>query len=114
MEYPGLIMAYGPLGSDGGGAGSYSEYVVAHEVGHQWFYSLVGNDEVHDPWLDEALATYTDMLFLRDQAPWAFRSYWQRNLAAYRNRAAYGGDRLVNTTVYDYPSDGPYFDIVYR
>ncbi len=114
MEYPGLIMTYGPLGADGGGAGSYSEYVIAHEVGHQWFYSLVGDDEVRDPWLDEALATYTDLLFLRDRAPWAFQSYWQRNVAIYRNRAAAGGDRPVNTTVYDYPSDGPYFDIVYR
>ena len=28
--------------------------VVAHEVGHQWFYNLVGNDQVDQPWLDEA------------------------------------------------------------
>jgi hypothetical protein len=35
-------------------------------------------------------------------------------VAAYRNRAAYGGDRPVNTTVYDYPNDTVYFDIVYR
>ncbi|HEX9016440.1 MAG TPA: M1 family metallopeptidase [Chloroflexota bacterium] len=114
MEYPGLIMAYGPLGADGGGIGSYSEYVVAHEVGHQWFYSLVGNDEVHDPWLDEALATYTDMLFLKDSSPSTFDGYWQRNAAAYRNRVSSGGDRPVNTSVYDYPGDTPYFDIVYR
>jgi hypothetical protein len=114
MEYPGLIMVYGALGADGGGIGSYSDYVVAHEVAHQWFYSLVGDDEVHDPWLDEALATYTDLLFLRDQAPASFNSYWQRNVAGYRARAAIGGDRPVNTTIYDYPNDAPYFDIVYR
>ena len=32
--------------------------MTTHEVAHQWFYSLVGNDQAHDPWLDEVLATY--------------------------------------------------------
>lgn len=30
--------------------------LVAHEVSHQWFYSLVGNNQAEDPWLDESLA----------------------------------------------------------
>lgn len=33
--------------------------VTAHELGHQWFYSLVGNNQARDPWLDEALATWS-------------------------------------------------------
>ncbi len=35
--------------------------VLAHEIGHQWFYSLVGNDQARDPWLDEGLATYVQV-----------------------------------------------------
>ena len=31
------------------------ESVVVHEVGHQWFYNLVGNDQVGEPWLDESI-----------------------------------------------------------
>jgi aminopeptidase N len=31
---------------------------VAHETAHQWFYSLVGNDQGRDPWLDEGVATW--------------------------------------------------------
>jgi hypothetical protein len=31
---------------------------TSHELGHQWFYSLVGNDQARDPWLDETLATW--------------------------------------------------------
>ena len=31
---------------------------LSHELAHQWFYSLVGNDQARDPWLDEGLATY--------------------------------------------------------
>ena len=34
--------------------------VVAHEVAHQWFYALVGNDQGRDPWLDEGLASYAE------------------------------------------------------
>lgn len=29
-------------------------WVVAHEIAHQWFYGLVGNNQAEHPWLDEA------------------------------------------------------------
>ena len=41
------------------------KYVVHHETAHQWFYSLVGNDQALDPWLDEALATWAQAVFDR-------------------------------------------------
>jgi len=36
---------------------------LAHEIGHQWFYSLVGNNQARDPWLDEALASWAQVRF---------------------------------------------------
>ncbi len=48
IEYPNLVME-GAQGID---------RVTTHELAHQWFYSLVGNDQARDPWLDEALATW--------------------------------------------------------
>ncbi len=33
--------------------------VVFHEVAHQWWYSMVGSDQVDEPWLDEAFAEYS-------------------------------------------------------
>jgi len=36
-----------------------NEYVIAHETAHQWWYSVVGNDEINEPWLDEAFAEYS-------------------------------------------------------
>ncbi|MEO1350356.1 MAG: M1 family metallopeptidase [Cyanobacteria bacterium J06635_15] len=39
--------------------------IIAHEVGHQWFYGLVGNNQVEHPWLDEALATYSEVVYER-------------------------------------------------
>ncbi len=36
---------------------------TSHEVAHMWFYSLVGNDQGRDPWLDEGLATWAEAGF---------------------------------------------------
>ena len=49
IEYPTLSFV---------GASDLTRVVVDHETAHQWFYSLVGNDQVRDPWLDETLATW--------------------------------------------------------
>ncbi|MCZ6531320.1 MAG: M1 family metallopeptidase [Chloroflexi bacterium] len=56
IEYPGLVTV-GTLG----GANVIDPTV--HEVGHQWFYGLIGGDQLEEPWLDEAAATYTQVLY---------------------------------------------------
>jgi aminopeptidase N len=56
IEYPGLVFI-GTLGTF-----AMVEPVV-HEVGHQWFYGVVGNDQLLDPWLDEGAATFTEILY---------------------------------------------------
>ena len=38
--------------------GRLLDWMVAHEVAHQWFYSAVGNDQAREPFADEALADY--------------------------------------------------------
>jgi hypothetical protein len=50
IEFPGLVQQ-GP-GTDG--------RTTPHEVGHMWFYGLVGNNQARDPWLDEGLASYAE------------------------------------------------------
>ncbi len=42
----------------------YSEYLISHEVCHQWWYNLVGTDGYRETWMDEALATYFSHRFL--------------------------------------------------
>jgi aminopeptidase N len=42
------------------------ESTVVHEVAHQWFYNLVGNDQLNEPWLDESLAQYVTWQYYRD------------------------------------------------
>ncbi len=54
---------------------------VAHEVSHQWWYNLVGNDVFDEPWLDESLATYSSSLYYEfgpaKLTPSPLISYWQ-------------------------------------
>jgi aminopeptidase N len=59
VEYPGLIMIEQRLYEDGGGLA----VTVAHEVAHQWWYSLVGNNVQTEAWLDEALASYSQIVY---------------------------------------------------
>lgn len=43
------------------------EYVIAHETAHQWWYSVIGNDEINEPWLDEALTEYSTILYFEEK-----------------------------------------------
>lgn len=39
-------------------ANAYVEYLVSHEICHQWWYNLIGTNGYAETFLDEALATY--------------------------------------------------------
>lgn len=41
--------------------------LVAHELAHQWTYSLVGNNQAHDPWIDESFATFAQVVVTQEQ-----------------------------------------------
>lgn len=71
IEYPGMtaisVDMY-DLSATVAGLPSYImlEATIAHEVGHQWFYNVVGNDQVDEPWLDEAIVQYVTSLYYAD------------------------------------------------
>ncbi len=44
------------------------EHVVSHEVAHQWWYSVVGDDIFRESWLDESFADYSTYLYLQQTA----------------------------------------------
>ncbi len=72
IEYPGMtainINLYDLSANFGGTPASvYLESTIAHEVGHQWFYHLVGNDQLDEPWLDESLVQYITWQYYLDQ-----------------------------------------------
>lgn len=81
--------------------------ITAHEVAHQWWYGGVGNDQVHEPWLDESMAMFGELLYYERYHPdlvpwwWAFRvDRWQ----------AVG---FVNVDIYEYNSTATYVHNMY-
>jgi len=65
LEYPGLIVISTRYYQDANADENTFESVVVHEVAHQWWYNVVGNDQVNHPWLDEALTQYSTYLYMR-------------------------------------------------
>lgn len=63
MEYSGLVML--GKGNFEEGKQDSLEATVAHEAAHQWFYSLVGSDQVNAPWQDEALCQFAMLRYVR-------------------------------------------------
>ncbi len=63
------------------------ESTVAHEVAHQWFYNLVGNDQIDEPWLDEALAEYSIWLYQVDRYGRNVADDWSTSWGARWDRA---------------------------
>lgn len=62
MEYPGLVTSLPRITIDQDILPAVN--VVAHEVAHQWWYGLVGNDQVAEPWLDEGLTSFSEFWYM--------------------------------------------------
>ncbi|HHV74492.1 MAG TPA: M1 family metallopeptidase [Thermoanaerobacterium sp.] len=62
MEYPNLVFISKDLYSKDNLFNL--EYVIAHETAHQWWYGVVGNNEVREAWLDEGLTEYTTIMYI--------------------------------------------------
>lgn len=52
------------------------ETTVAHELAHQWFFNQIMNDQLTEPWLDEAFAQYATYLYYLDSKDeWSAKQY---------------------------------------
>ncbi len=66
IEYPGIIAITSWI-YEGSRANPYFESTLVHEVGHQWFYNLVGGDQLDEPWLDESLTQFVTLQYFTDE-----------------------------------------------
>ncbi len=108
IEYPGMIaITEWIIDPDNG----YLEATVAHEVGHQWFYNLVGNDQLDEPWLDESLTQFATLQYFTDEYGQSGNEGFRADIEGrwgYLNNAAIP----VGLPVREY-SDAEYSGIVY-
>lgn len=91
------------------------EWVVVHEVAHQWWYGVVGSDQVDEPWLDEALTQYTTLLYYEflygaETAASILKNDFQ---ATYNRLVKEGNDMPAGLSVAAYPRD-LYGPVIYR
>ena len=54
MEYPTITLISSPSGE------RLLDYVINHEVGHNWFYGILATNERAHPWMDEGMNSYYD------------------------------------------------------
>lgn len=112
MEYPQVSLI---------GLETYDKYrdaleiLVVHEVAHQWWYQMVHNDPINEPWLDEALAEYsvklyTELVYGGDNPTNLQEKRWQLPITTIKGE---GGDRPLAQGVGEFASDPHYETIIY-
>lgn len=63
MEYPNITVI-GEVNND-----FALETVIVHEVGHNWFYGILGTNERQYPWMDEGLNSFNEMRYIKTKYP---------------------------------------------
>lgn len=86
---------------------NYLTLIAVHEVAHQWWYARVGNDAALNPWLDEALATYSEYLFIENYYENDKNWWWTFRVADFVPE----GD--VDSNVYEFTNARQYINAVY-
>ncbi len=108
MEYDGLyFLSRGFYNLYDGTPKGYLASIAVHETAHQWWYRQVANDQALEPWLDEALCTYSEKLFYEHTYPELVDWWWDFRVNFYQP----GGP--VNGRLYDFNGFRPYVNAVY-
>ncbi len=63
MEYPNITV----IGSSGDAF--TLDVVITHEVGHNWFYGMLGSNEREHPWMDEGMNSYNESRYVQTKYP---------------------------------------------
>ena len=92
MEYGELVYVSTDLLR--GNMREFHNQVIIHEIAHQWWYGIIGNNQAQSAWIDEGLAEYSTLLFYEHNPQWSRLSRADIVANARDNFAAYS--RLVS------------------
>ncbi|HQK43229.1 MAG TPA: M1 family metallopeptidase [Anaerolineaceae bacterium] len=108
MEMDGMVMiSYGVFDFYNKTPKTNLTILTPHEISHQWFYSMVGNDQAKEPWLDEALATYHEVLYYQTYQPDLVQWWWNNRIDGFAPKG------YVNSDIYLIGGYPAYRDAVY-
>jgi len=86
---------------------NYLTFVSVHETAHQWWFEQVANDQALEPWLDEALATYSEEIFYETKYPELVPWWWSYRIDFFEPSG------YIDIPVYQGQNDETYKHIVY-
>ena len=86
---------------------NYLVAIAAHETAHQWWFDAVANDQALEPWLDEALSTYSEVIYYETIYPEVVEWWWNYRYFEFQQAG------FVDTPIYDGGGQRPYWDKVY-
>lgn len=116
MEYPGLVII-----SDEYKNQKDINYVIVHEIAHQWWYAVVGSDQIGHAWQDEGLAEFSTLLFFKNNAEYGenYKDMISSATASYKlfekvykNIRGYFDGRM-DRTIYDFDTEPEYTQLTY-
>lgn len=110
MEYPGVVMVASK-------SQAYQTAIV-HETAHQWFYGVVGNDQIANAWQDEGLVEFLTYLYLDETGTQPLAQNIRANTKTYTTYVDvlnhfYNDVERNFRPVYDYKNDGEYVIMTY-
>jgi hypothetical protein len=86
---------------------NYLTAIAVHETAHQWWYASIANDQALEPWLDEALCTYSEILFYEEYYPELVDWWWEYRINYYQPQG------FINKSIYEYQGFVPYRNATY-
>jgi hypothetical protein len=108
MEYDGLFfLSRGFYNLFDGTPQNYLTSIAVHETAHQWWYAAIANDQALEPWLDEALCTYSELLFYEEYYPELVTWWWDYRVNYYQPTGT------INQSIYEYQGFVPYRNATY-
>jgi aminopeptidase N len=108
QEYDGLVFLATKFYNEyNGSARSNLVTIGVHEIAHQWWFGLVGSDQAMEPWLDEAMAVYSESIFYKYIYPNSLDWWWQFRVNYF------GPNGYVDTNIYEPASFRAYVNAAY-
>ena len=90
------------------------DFTVAHEVLHQWWYGMVGNNQYDHAFIDEGLTNFmsSTLYFSAVYGPEIGEIMTERHLISpFESNIRAGNDQIVNTPTDDFPPNGYVFAV---